>query len=170
MSRSKKSSSRRNKTTITILLILLVIITVWTAYKALQYLYVPELTETIEAMHPLFVTVVTDKNLTMDEVLGFGDELKAIIMPPNSVYFFKLSPGLNFSREIQVVNPFGNNLKLDISVGGNISRFLTYSMENEVLKPGTAQIINLTVQIPLKNITAGKYKGNFTIKFIPEKE
>lgn len=166
---SQASQHRKQKITITVLVVLLLIVTLWAIQQAYPVIFAkffaPTLEETATRIHPLYVEVRTDKNLTMDEVLGFGEEQKTILMLPDTLYFFELSPGLNFSREIEIINPYRNTLKLEGKVTGDISQFTSYKME-ENIKPFTRQVATITVQIPEK-VEAGKYKGNFTVTFTP---
>lgn len=169
-----KSRHHKKKKVPRILLVLFLVLFIWAIYGA--YKYFTEI-PIVELTHPLFVNIVTDKNLTMQEVIrdnAYNEtETKYVIMPLGGVYFYSLSPGLNLTREVEINNMRDYPVGIQTSINGNISNFITaeFSTINEadpVLMPYSNETIILTLRVPTENVLAGKYNGNLTIRLTPK--
>jgi len=160
-------SHHRKKTILLILLILLGIAAVWTIFNAKKYYYAPHIEE---SHHFLYLTVVTDKNLTESEILGYTNDTqgKYVIIYEGGIYFYELSPGLSLTRELEVENKGWYPVDVETEAQGDITQFLTVEAP-KLLEPKSTGIINFTVSVPTENVLAGKYRGNFTVRLIPKK-
>jgi len=152
-----------------ILLMLFVIIAGYTAYQGYRYWFAPR---TIIANHWLIADVVTDRNLTMEEALGYETKpTKAtyVIIQTGSIYFYKLSPGLNMTRELGVQNIWNTPVTMKASATGELTPFLTIEPSETTIEPNSNITINLTVRIPTqsKTLRQGQYKGTLEVKLIP---
>ncbi len=153
---------------LTIAIIVLLLATIFSGYQVYKYWYTPR---TIEAQHFLYVDVVTDKNLTLEETLGYageGNTVKYVIIQTGGIYFYSLSPGQNLTRGLEVQNIWNVPVQIKTTLGGDVGPWITIDGP-ETLKPKENKVINLTVIIPTENIVAGKYKGNLSLRFIPQK-
>ena len=152
-----------------ILILLFVIIAGYTAYQGYRYWYAPR---TIVANHWLIADVVTDRNLTMEEALGYEaqpSKLTYVIIQTGSIYFYKLSPGLNMSREVGIENIWNVPVTMKASATGELAQFLTIEPSETTIEPNANVTVNLTVKIPTqsKTLRQGQYKGTLEVKLVP---
>ncbi len=152
-----------------ILIMLFVIIAGYTAYQGYRYWFAPR---TIIANHFLIVDVITDRNITMEEALGYETQpskLTYVIIQTGSIYFYKLSPGLNMTRELGVENIWNVPVTMKASATGELAPFLTIEPSETTLEPKGNITLNLTVKIPTesKALRQGQYKGTLEVKLIP---
>ena len=158
----------QNRKKIAVLIIILVIISVWAAIKLYNWYNGPRVEQTTSF---LYLTVVTDKNLTMPEVLGYRNETetKYVIIAKGGLYFYDLSPGWNLTREINITNSNSYQVDVEATIAGNITRFITVEIPQRVLEPQTNEILRVTASIPTENVESGSYRGNLTLRLIPKK-
>ncbi len=159
---------QRKKTILYLLIALLIAVTAISAFQLYKYWYTPR---TIVTSHNLFVEIVTDKNLTELEVFGYLNDssFKYVIMPKGSVTFFTLSPGINYSRQVDIKNIWNVPVDVKGEITGEITQFITMELQKSTLEPLGKGIINLTAIIPITGVSAGKYTGNLTITLTPKK-
>jgi hypothetical protein len=149
-----------------ILMLLLVIVAGYTAYQAYRYWFTPR---TVEVRHFMQVEVVTDKNLTLDETLGYSNDstLKYIILQEGSIYFYSLSLGQNLTRELEVTNIW--NVPVEVTFNPTIELAPWFSAEGPtILGPKESQVYNLTIKIPEKGVSAGRYQSHLNIRLTPK--
>ncbi|VVB81786.1 Uncharacterised protein [uncultured archaeon] len=151
-----------------VLIALLVITAGYTAYQGYKYWYAPR---TIVASHWLYLDIVTDRNLTMEEALGYSNTTKAakyIIYPTGGIYFYQLSPGLNLTTELGVENIWNAPVTMKANATGYIAQFLTIEPAETTLGPRENITLKLTMKLPIgKNLTAGQQRGTLEVHLIP---
>jgi len=160
--------SSRNKAFIIFLIGFLIIVGSWTTLKAYRYFNAPHEEKSI---HLLYLEIETNKNLTLGEVLGYRNDTegKYVIIQKGGIYFYTLSPGWNFTRELEITNRAWYPVDVETSADGNIAQFLTIDLPSKTLEPKSSAVVNLTILLPTENVIAGKYGGNLTIRLIPKK-
>jgi hypothetical protein len=171
MSRKSHQYNHQNRNRILALLFLaLIAVGIWAAYQGYRYYNAPHIEE---SRHPLYLTVVTDRNLTLDEVYGNTNDTdtaaKYIIYQKGGLYFFTLSPGLNQSLELEINNKNWYPVDVETNAIGNITQYLKIEVPKPILEARESQVLNLTVSIPLEGALAGRYKGNLTVRLVPKK-
>ena len=165
---AKHHQYQNHKLLIAVLVIILIVLA-WWAYKASYKHFNPSHVE--ESVHKLYLTIETDKNLTLGEVLGFRNDTqeKYVIIQKGGIAFYTLSPGWNFTRELDVKNNWWYPVEMELSYAGNISDFLTIDIPSKEIGPESQETLNLTVHIPESGVLAGDYGGNLTIVLSPKK-
>lgn len=156
---------KKSNTILYVLIAILFIACVYTAYAFSQYWLAPR---TIETQHFLYAEVITDKNLTEMEVLGYTDEkiVKYVIIAEGGIDFYRLNPGMNFTRQLELKNIWSKPVELKFTPSGDVGKWLTIEAPQE-LAPKQTILANLTVHVPLEAY-ANKFRGNLTVRLIPK--
>ncbi len=167
----RKNKAKNRKLIISTALLLLMI--TFTGYQLFKYYSITAANkaylETIKnaheeyVIHPLFL----DVDLNVKTFEDMQNVKKIIIMPTNSLYFAVLGPGLNYTRTIQLVNPYPYKLKIITLLQGDIAPFITKTINSTILEPNSEIQLKLLALIPLKT-KEGSYTGNLTITFTPQ--
>ncbi len=96
-------------------------------------------------------------SIQVTDFLGFD-------LDNSSVKLGACRPGDSSSREIQVTNEFGADVKLEISISGSISKLPSDYPKSVHLKMGESKAINFKVSVP-GDMPHGNYTGMITLVF-----
>ena len=79
-----------------------------------------------------------------------------------------MSPGWNFTRELDVTNRNRYPVEMSYVIGGKVSDYVSVtSVPVKVIEPKETVTLNLTASIPETGVVSGEYGGNITIKLTP---
>jgi len=149
-----------------ILIGILFITCVYTAISFSKYWLAPR---TIETQHFLYTEIVTDKNLSPLEVLGYTDEnvVRYVIIAKGGIDFYRLNPGMNFTRQLELTNIWNEPVELEFNPSGDVGGWLIIQAPRE-LEPKQTILANLTIRVP-ETAHANKFTGNLSVRLIPKK-
>lgn len=133
----------------TIILMLIAFVLASTATTIIYY----------ELNKPSYQYIYTDLLVSHERHMSFDHNT-------TSLRFARLPPGSIGKKQISLENGKDHAVKTFIYSTGNISPFLSYSIEEVVMHPGMHMNLSITATVPENAVPEMHYEGNIILKSV----